>query len=178
MKNKAVDFIIEHLGAVLAVYQDNDSHEMAWLNLTKVALPEIADVMNFQTFKPYSEIVLALHDKINILYVLDRLAELEHVKKELCALQVINKQLNITIEQQASKSTAEQSNDTLNTDKQKMIIAGWSVQESHGYFRAFKRIAGKMKGVYLGKTLEDAEQKIRGKEKKLAAQGVLLDPRP
>jgi hypothetical protein len=62
---------------------------------------------------------------------------------------------SFTNEQQETKKATEQADNTLNTDKQKMIIAGWSVQESHGYFRAFKRIAGKMKGVYLGKTLED-----------------------
>jgi len=167
MKNKAVDFIVEHLGAVLAVYHENDSHEIAWLNLSKVALPEIAEVMDFQTFKIYAAIVRGLNEKIPFLYVMDRLAELEHVKKELCELQLINKKLNITNEQQEAKITTEQADNTLNTDKQKMIIAGWSVQESHGYFRAFKRIAGKMKGVYLGKTLEDAEKKIRGKEKNL-----------
>jgi len=178
MKNKAVDFVVEHLGAVLAVYQDNDSHEIAWLNLSKVVLPEIAEVMDFQTFKNYSEIVCGLNEKVPFLYVMDRLAELEHVKKELCELQLINKQLNTANAQQETKKATEQENDTLNTDKQKMIIAGWSVQESRGYFRAFKRIAGKMKGVYLGKTLEDAEQKIRNKEKKLATKKGLMEPKP
>jgi hypothetical protein len=167
MKNKAVDFIVEHLGAVLAVYHENDSHEIAWLNLSKVALPEIAEVMDFQTFKIYAAIVRGLNEKIPFLYVMDRLAELEHVKKELCEIQLINKQLNTKNAQQETRKANEQSNETLNNDKQKMIIAGWSIQESHGYFRAFKRIAGKMKGVYLGKTLEDAEKKIRGKEKNL-----------
>ena len=167
MKNKAVDFIIEHLGVVLAAYHDQDSHEIAWLNLTKVALPEITGVMDFKTYKIYSEIIHGLNDKIPFLHVMDRLEELEHVKKELHELQLINSQLNKEKAQQETKKTNEQSKDTLNNDKQKLIIAGWSVQESHGYFRAFKRIDGKMKGIYLGKTLEGAEQKIRAKEKNL-----------
>ena len=167
MKNKAVDFIVEHLGAILAVYDEDDSHEIAWLNLTKVALPEIAGVMNFKTYKIYSEIIHGLNDKIPFLHVMDRLEELEHVKKELHELQLINNQLNIEKAQQETREINKQSKDTLNNDKQKLIIAGWSVQESHGYFRAFKRIDGKMKGLYLGKSLEGAEQKIRGKEKNL-----------
>lgn len=178
MKNKATDFIVEHLGAVLAVYQGNDSHEIAWLNLSKVALPEIAEVMDFQTFKNYSEIVRGLNEKVPFLYVMDRLAELEQVKKELCELQLINKQLNTASAQQETKKTTDQEHDTLNIDKQKMIIAGWSVQESRGYFRAFRRIDGKMKGVYLGKTLEDAEQKIRSKEKKIGSKKGLTKPEP
>jgi hypothetical protein len=144
MKNKAVDFIVEHLGAILAVYDEDDSHEIAWLNLTKVALPEIAGVMDFKAYKIYSEIIHGLNDKIPFLHVMDRLEELEHVKKELHELQLINNQLNIEKAQQETRETNKQSKDTLNNDKQKMIIAGWSVQESHGYFRAFKRIDGKM----------------------------------
>jgi|GEM_PF-6786532 len=170
MKNKAVDFIVEHLGAILAVYDEDDSHEIAWLNLSKVALPEIAGMMDFKTYKNYSEIIHALNDKIPFLHVIDRLEELEHVKKELHELQLINKKINTENAQQETRKTNEQSKNTLNNDKQKLIVAGWSVQESHGYFRAFKRIDGKMKGIYLGKTLEGAEQKIREKEKKLSIQ--------
>ena len=48
-------------------------------------------------------------------------------------------------------------------DKQKLNIAGWSIQKSNGYYRGFKKIAGKVQGVYLGKTLDDAEQKIMKK---------------
>jgi hypothetical protein len=164
MKNKAVDFIIEHLGVVLAAYHDQGSHEIAWINLSKVILPEIAKVMKFEKYKHYAEIVLGLDEKIGILSLIDNLQELEWSRQEITRL---NNQLNTKKAQQETIKTNEQSKDTLNNDKQKMIIAGWSVQESHGYFRAFKRIDGKMKGIYLGKTLKGAEQKIRDKEKNL-----------
>jgi hypothetical protein len=43
-------------------------------------------------------------------------------------------------------------------------IAGWTVAKSGGYFRAFKKMGGKMKAVYLGKSLDGAEQKIMAKQ--------------
>jgi hypothetical protein len=167
VKNKAVDFIIEHLGVVLAVYHDQGSHEIAWINLSKVILPEIVEVLDFERYKYYAEIILGLDEKIGILSVLDNLEELKWSRQEITRLKLINNQLKIENSQQETRETNKQSECTLNNDKQKLIIAGWSVQESHGYFRAFKRIDGKMKGIYLGKTLEGAEQKIRGKEKNL-----------
>ena len=53
--------------------------------------------------------------------------------------------------------------------KHGLNIAGWSIQESGGYFRAFKKVAGKLQGVYLGKNLDGAEQKIMAKEKSSSA---------
>jgi hypothetical protein len=51
-------------------------------------------------------------------------------------------------------------------------IDGWNLQQSGGYWRAFRRIAGKMQSVYIGKTIDiqSARQKIAKKEKAL---GVL-----
>lgn len=43
-------------------------------------------------------------------------------------------------------------------------ILGWNiVKAKDGYFRAFKRFNGKMEGVYLGKNLDTAQQKIKSK---------------
>ena len=48
-------------------------------------------------------------------------------------------------------------------------VDGWNVVESGGYFRAFRRLNGKLQGVYIGKVFdpEKAREKIRKKEKKL-----------
>lgn len=51
------------------------------------------------------------------------------------------------------------------TVKQDFKVSGWSIQKSGGYYRAFKKIDGKLRGVYLGKSLENAEQKIMEKMK-------------
>jgi hypothetical protein len=47
-------------------------------------------------------------------------------------------------------------------------ISGWTVAKSGGYFRAFKKVAGKLQGVYLGKDLNNAETKIKAKEQQMA----------
>jgi len=44
----------------------------------------------------------------------------------------------------------------------KMSIDGWSVQKSGGYYRLFRKIAGKVHGIYIGKTINEdiAKNKI------------------
>ncbi|WP_028323125.1 hypothetical protein [Desulfatirhabdium butyrativorans] len=45
--------------------------------------------------------------------------------------------------------------------QKKLNISGWSIQQDQkGYYRAFKKIGGKLRGVYLGRSLEGAEKKI------------------
>ena len=51
--------------------------------------------------------------------------------------------------------------------KQGLNISGWSIQESKGYFRAFRKMGGKMYAVYLGKTIDNAEAKIGMKEQQI-----------
>ncbi|WP_028323317.1 hypothetical protein [Desulfatirhabdium butyrativorans] len=48
--------------------------------------------------------------------------------------------------------------------KQKLNISGWTVAKSGRYFRAFRKIKGRVYGVHLGLSLDDAETKIRAKE--------------
>ena len=157
-----VEFIIEHLGAILAAFQETGSGKATWENL-KGIMPEIEQSMSFPTFKQYGGLLVGLNSKLNIPYLLESLEELNTVKheldevqQELNRLQELNTELNKQIR--------------LNTDvkqgmvKQKLNIAGWSIQESGGYFRGFKKVAGKMQAVYLGKSLDGAEQKIRTKE--------------
>jgi hypothetical protein len=42
------------------------------------------------------------------------------------------------------------------------VMEGWSIrQDRHGYFRAYKKIRGKVRSIYLGKTFEGAGEKLR-----------------
>jgi predicted nuclease with TOPRIM domain len=119
--------------------------------------------------------------------------ELEQVKQELSILQELNTELNKELELNNSvkhelNEVKQQLNNQIRlnselnkeqglnmpvkqeTVKQKLNnIAGWNIQESGGYFRAFKKMGGKMKAVYLGKNLDDAETKIQAKERQLKA---------
>jgi hypothetical protein len=44
-------------------------------------------------------------------------------------------------------------------------IGKWNVVKSGAYYRAFRRIDGELKCIYLGKDLRGAAQKIKAKEK-------------
>ena len=43
-------------------------------------------------------------------------------------------------------------------------IGDWNIVKSGGYYRAFRRIDGKVCGIHLGKSLRGANRKIRAKE--------------
>ena len=48
-------------------------------------------------------------------------------------------------------------------------VDDWNVVKSGGYYRAFKRIGGKLQGVYLGRNFnfETARAKVQAKEKEI-----------
>jgi hypothetical protein len=86
--------------------------------------------------------------------------ELEQVKHELNNQIELNKEIELN-------------NPALNSPvkqlkvKHGLNISGWTVAKSRGYFRAFKKVAGKQIGVYLGKTLDDAAEKIEAREQRM-----------
>lgn len=53
--------------------------------------------------------------------------------------------------------------------KSRLNILGWTVAKSGRYYRAFRKIKGRVRGVHLGKDLTDAETKIVQKENQLKA---------
>lgn len=106
--------------------------------------------------------------------------QLNIVKQENERLESLNMELNNTIEMLNTRINKIESlnidkqgidkinkGESVSDDKQKINIAGWSIQKSGGFYRAFRRIKGKMQGVYIGKNLDDAESKIRMKEQAL-----------
>jgi len=95
--------------------------------------------------------------------------ELEIAKQKLNIQEELNILLNNTVEMLNNDKQLNMINkqDEPLVDKQKINIAGWSVQKSGGFYRAFRRIGGKMCGVYLGKTLDGAETKIKAKAESL-----------
>ena len=43
-------------------------------------------------------------------------------------------------------------------------IGDWNIVKSGGYYRAFRRVNGKVRGIHLGKNLKGAKRKIRAEE--------------
>jgi hypothetical protein len=168
---KPAEFLTMHRARVQELYTKTGSWAKVYEMLSK-SLPEIAG-MSRATFKQYAPILIELNkalnndDRLNNQVKQDQelntvKQELEAVKHELNRLQELNTGLNKELELNKLNISVKQE-----TVKHGLNISGWSIQESKGYFRAFKKVAGKMKAVYLGKNLDDAEMKIRNKEKQM-----------
>ena len=152
-----IEFIIQHLSAILAAHKQGGTSKAAWVILTG-ALPEIQNVMSFATFRQYSVLIVALSKSGNLGSVkcelLNNDEELDSVKQEVNRLQ----ELRHSVKQSKVKQLKP---------KQGLTIAGWSIQHSGGYYRGFRRVDGKIEGVHLGKNLDNAESRIAAKEAKL-----------
>lgn len=66
---------------------------------------------------------------------------------------------------QIAELKAELKSHTLRNRTTPHVIDGWSIQFSGGYYRMFRRINGKLHGIYLGKKLDEelAREKIKRK---------------
>ncbi len=81
---------------------------------------------------------------------------------------LLNKNEEIeAVKQGLLNSNVKQSKVKQSKPKQGLTVLGWSVQQSGGFYRAFKRVSGKIEGVYIGKDLSSAESAIQAKEAKL-----------
>jgi hypothetical protein len=140
---KPVEILIKHRHRIQQIYLESGS----WLKTYETLSSEIQEVaeMSVETFKQYAEIMIEFNKSLNRDEELTAVKhELEQVKQELKKIHGVNAAV-----------------------KQGVNISGWSIQESKGYFRAFRKMGGKMYAVYLGKTLENAETKIELKEQQI-----------
>ncbi len=85
-----------------------------------------------------------------------RPSELETCKKQLAQAQRRITELETELAQYLPKEEAHS-------------IDGWNVQYSGGYFRLFKKIEGKLHGIYLGRKCDEdiAKKKIKRKMEEL-----------
>jgi len=156
---KPAEILTMHRARVQELYTETGSWAKVYEMLSK-SLPEIAGI-KIATFKQYAPILIELNTRLNTDTELNRVKqELEQVKQELNRLQELNTELN---KEHELNTPVKQE-----TVKQKLNIAGWNIIQYKNYFRAFKKVAGKLHGVYLGKSLDGAEQKIMNKEQQLA----------
>ena len=140
---KPVEILMRHRNRIHQVYSENGSWTKTYETLS-TEINELAE-MSVATFKQYAGIMIEFNKSLNSDDELTAVKqELEQVKQELKKIQGPNPAV-----------------------KHGINISGWSIQESKGYFRAFRKMGGKMYAVYLGKTLENAEAKIGMKEQQI-----------
>ena len=188
-----IAFLIEHREQVLNAYDgSNGLQGETW----KTLLPQIQveQSMKENTFrtilKPFVETcrffdgqlnklnktITGLNEKLNNEQELNTKLnnQVQELNNRLNTLDGLNAELNNELEKcrlNVSDAGLNNSDEKLNTDepaKQKLNIAGWTVIKSGRYYRAFRKINKKVHGVHLGKSLDDAEIKIRAKQEQLS----------
>jgi len=146
----SAEILTQHKERIFHFYDETKS----WQKVFERLSTELPNGIGMQaaTFKQYAPIMLELNKELN--------NQLNKVKHELNNQIELNKEIELN-------------NPALNSPvkqlkvKHGLNISGWTVAKSRGYFRAFKKVAGKQIGVYLGKTLDDAAEKIEAREQRM-----------
>jgi len=190
----SLEIMVQHQDRVLTIYREAKNARIAFEQLSK-DLPEIS-TMGFNTFRQYvcvmdklaiatqsgdsdKQLAIANHELTELLVIANnQIQELAVANKNLTEqLAIANAELteklatvshdnNLAIATKKLSAEGEGTEVSPKIDNQK--IAGWNVTPFRGYYRAFRRINGKLHSLYLGKYLIDAETKIRAKEKQIA----------
>lgn len=183
--SKPVQFLVENRKTILQVYDNSKaSQKKTWDALQKI-LPELCQIMTFNTFKQYLSILIALITKLqehnkdelsNIrhkcteqteeIFVLKQTlskknAEIKQDKSKLSKLSQKNHQMTIELNNQQSKM--EELKDQLSKhNKRSQNIEGWTVRlTSKGYYHLCKSIGGKVESIYIGKVLDKEKARKR-----------------
>ena len=108
--------------------------------------------------------------------------QVQELNNRLNTLEGLNEKLNNEIERLNAKlntfresglNKTEERLNNMETEQglnKKLNIHGWTVAKSGRYFRAFKKIKGRVQGIHLGLTLDGAAEKIKAKAEQITGQ--------
>ena len=191
----SLEIMIQNQGRVLTIYREAKNARIAFEQLSK-DLPEIS-TMGFNTFRQYvcvmdklavatqnseqlatvsysdNQLAIANHELTEQLAIANnRIQELAVANKNLTEqLAIANAELTEKLATVSHDNNLAIATNEMEVSHKKIAnqkIAGWNVTPFRGYFRAFRRINGKLHSLYLGKSLDDAEQKIRARQEQMA----------
>ena len=159
-------FFLQHRETVIALAANNTLSEAWRLLVQQIGIDSGMSENSFRgLLPPFLETSRYYDKQIELNNTVKQ--ELEQVKHELNTLQELNNELNNQIELNSELNKSELNNPVKQSVKHGLNISGWTIAKSLGYYRAFKKVAGKQIGVYLGKTLDDAAEKIEAKEQSI-----------
>jgi len=171
MSETPISFLLHHRQQVLNAYTGSPGE--AWGRL--VAGVQIDSAMKENTFrtiiKPFVETCLFYEAGLNagLNETIDGLNNERRLNTELNnQIHELNNEIErLNAELKVSGSglnNIDEKLNNLNTETAKsMNIEGWTVAKSGRYYRAFRKINGKVHGVHLGLSLDGAAEKIRAK---------------
>ena len=184
----SLEIMVQHQDRVLTIYREAKNARIAFEQLSK-ELPEIS-TMGFNTFRQYvcvmdklaiathnsnsdNQLAIANHELSGQLVIANnQIQELAVANNNLTEqLAIANAELTEKLATVSHDNNLAIATKELPAEGEKIAnhkIAGWNVTPFRGYFRAFRRINGKLHSLYLGKNLNTAEAKIKAKEKQMA----------
>jgi len=187
-------FLIQHRETVLELANKCSASE-TWRTLVeKIGIDKAMKENSFKVLlKPFMETCsffdYGLNEKLHSEKWLNRelQEQIDGLNEKLNNEQELNEKLNTQIDGLNTRlNTLDGLNEKLNnglnvpvdglntklntSDAPVKSIAGWTITQYDKYFRAFRKIKGKVHGVHLGRTLTDAEQKIQAKEQQLNSE--------
>ncbi|MCP4751580.1 MAG: hypothetical protein GY866_11850 [Proteobacteria bacterium] len=170
-KRTPIAFLTDNREAVLSLYRRNENKPgKTWESLREV-LPGLERSMSFNTFKQYLSVFAGVAEEF------EGLAKArETVIQELYSA-------NAELEKRAKNALErlgeiERSNDgdgtggvrEPNESDNAKRVSGWNVQKAKdGYYRCYRKIGGRVRTIYIGRTLDipKARRRIKEKEEKL-----------
>jgi hypothetical protein len=144
-------FILNHKSSILPIHYRNGQKAKKTWNRLKDSLPELQQVMKFNTFKQYLSVITAVTSNLGA------------VTEEKTAVRQILSNSPIVLKDELDKVRQE-------SDQQPKRILGWNVRKAKdGYYRCYRKINNQVHSIYLGKTIKvhKAQQRIKEKEKNL-----------
>jgi hypothetical protein len=149
-----INFMIENLDRILELKEQGQSPKET-IETLKNEIPGMPGIKP-ETFTQYRRVLeayrVAIANKVTNNDEVERLTiENSNLRKELDIANVSQ------LEVKANNS---------------IKIAGWNVTVFRGYHRGFKRIGGKLRSIYLGKTLDGAAEKVAAKELTFTESGI------
>jgi len=140
-----INFMIENLDRILELKAQGQTTK-ATIETLKSEIPGMP-VIKLETFTQYRRVLEAY--RVAIANKAERLTiENSNLRKEL---EIANAAIANVSQLEVKENNS-------------IKIAGWNVTIFRGYHRGFKRINGKLRSIYLGKSLDGAEKKIAAKE--------------
>ena len=146
-----INFMIENLPRIIELKEQGQSKK-ATIETLKSENPEMP-IISIETFTQYRRVLIAYHETIA-----NKLSNDEEVKRLTLENSNLRQELsmaNIAITNISQKETK---------GKDILRVSGWNITKFRGYYRGFRSIGGKLRSIYLGKSLEGAEEKVAAKE--------------
>jgi regulator of replication initiation timing len=157
-------FLLDNRQLIAQAHNQNAGKTKDTWQVLQKTLPELSQLMSFNTFKQYvAALLMAAKELDKVIHKLDQAlrqnAALQHELGHLTA------QLDKV--RQTPKGLGSQATPP---DKELKRIEGWSVQRAKdGYYRCYRKIDNRLHCLYIGKILnvEKTKQRIQQKEKQL-----------